>query len=319
MTMATLETLGPIERALVLRAVPLLSGMPAGQLTALAQLAVERGARAGEVLQAAGRGVRAMAVLLDGRVRLERDGRHVGQLEAPDTLGLLELLAEQPAPATIVAATPVALLAIDAAIWWDVLEEDLSLLVQLRHTLGRALAAADAAQGAYDLAAPPASGAGDPAAAAPPSDLVDRLNCLHHVPMLRPFGVAVLAELLRDEDERRLAAGEALLRAGEAARELVIIADGAVDCRAPGAAPTRVGAGAVLGANAALCGLPHAYDAVVAAPGSAIAIDAARLWDVAEDHFHVARALLAQAALQALTRAAPVAAGATALPEGSTP
>jgi len=301
MTMAAVQTIGPIERAVLLRALPIFDGVRTGQLAALAQLTDERTAYAGQVLLAAGARVPGLAVLIDGAARVERNGSPPARVEAPYGLGVPELLAGRRSDTTITAETPATILAIDAAVWWDVLEEDFSLVVHVRRSLGRAHALQAAACGAYDVTPPeaPIAAALKPATDVP--EMVDRLLHLHRVAALRPFGVAVLAALLGGETERRVASGDALFRAGDEASHVLVVAGGEVECTAPdGTTPLRVGPGAMLGENTALTGLVHAHDAVAVSDAMVLAIDAHRLWDVAEDHFHVARALLAQAARRLL-------------------
>ncbi|MDX2171212.1 MAG: cyclic nucleotide-binding domain-containing protein [Deltaproteobacteria bacterium] len=287
-----LQTIGPMERAVHLRALPLFDALRMAQVVGLAQLAEERGAAAGEVLQERGRPLRGLAVLLDGAVRVEAAGAAPVRVEAPHPLGVLELLADRPSAARLVAERAVTLLRIDAARWWDVLEEQFALVIQLRAALGRALAARQP----IDVVAGPDSGG--EAAARAPHDSVGRLLRLHRVPLLRPFGVAVLDALVRGGAvEHEIADRTRLLRAGEAADHFLVLTAGAA---AATGARAPVGPGAVLGANAALSGLPHAHDVDAVGATRAIGVDVRRLWDLAEDHFHVARALLAYAARRLL-------------------
>jgi CRP-like cAMP-binding protein len=307
-------TIGPMERAVQLRSLPLFDAMRTAQVVGLAQLAEERQVFAGAVLQERGRAVRALVVLLEGAVRVERAGVAPALVEPPHPFGVLEMLADQPSPTRLVAARPVSLLAIDAARWWDVLEEEFAIVMQLRAALGRALATRQP----IDLL--PGDSLAD-AAGESRQDTVGLLLRLHRVALLRPFGVAVLDALVRGgAPQREYAAGAALFSPGDSAEQLLVLTRGEVACRAGGTACETARPGAVLGANAALSGLAHTHEAHAVAPTAAIAIDARRIWDLAEDHFHVARALLAHAArrLVALdTGPVPVTVPATARTEES--
>ncbi len=297
--MALVQTTGPLERALLLRALPLFSAMRTAQLAALARVADESQVRPGTVLQAGNQPPRALQVLLDGAVRLARGAGGATRLDAPAALGLLDLLAERTGGLTIIADTSATLLTIDSALWWDVLEDDFALVMRLRAALGRTLAWHAAAQRAYDVA--PGPSPRPDAAAGPPADAVDLLLRLHRMPLLTPFGVAVLAALVRSADGPRYAApGTVLVQAGARATHLLVLLDGAAECRAIGAPPVRVERGTVLGENAALSELPQAHTAVAVTPVVVLELEAQRVWDVAEDHFHVARALLARAACRLL-------------------
>jgi CRP-like cAMP-binding protein len=252
------------------------------------------------VLQAEGRRVRAVRLLTSGGVRLRRGAQHVGRLDAPAPLGLLELLAGLAAGSTAVADEPTTSLLIDDAALLDVLEDDIGLVIHLRTALGRLLAAREAELGAPSLAAPALPAAPE---APPPSEpsFVDRLLWLQRAPALRRLGVAVLAAMLRDARDVRLAAGDTLFEAGTTATELYVVTHGTLEGRAAAdASPLRIGAGAILAENAALAGVPHAFTAVATAPALLLAISGHAFWDIAEDHIDVGQATLAACARRLL-------------------
>lgn len=291
--MRTPDTIGPVERALWLRSVPPFTGLRARPLAALARLTREEIVRAGRPVQPPGRVSRTLRVLLEGRLRLSGDRGADVVLEAPRAVGLVELLAGRALRSGLVAERDAIILAVDGPALLDLLEEEPLLVPPLRQALGRALAAAQAERG--DWAPEPAR---EPPPA-PPRDLtrfVERMLALHAVPMLRAFGVAVLATLLRDEPARRIAAGETIAAAGDVADRLIVIADGAAIGTAPDGTTFRVGAGSMLGDNEALSGLPLACTVRAETPATVIALAARQIWDAAEDHAHVARALLGAAA-----------------------
>lgn len=287
--MTTPETIGPVERTLWLRGVAPFTGLRARLLAALAQLMREEIVRAGHPVRPVGRVSRSVRLLMDGRLEIQGEGGARGELEAPQVIGLTELLAGRERRAGLVAATDVTILTISGAAFFDLLEEEFALVLQLRQALGQAIAAAQEAR--HDWAPEPVLDL--PAAPHPELErFVDRMLALHAVPMLRAFGVAVLAALLRDEPARRLQAGATLFAAGDAAERLIVISEGTVVGTAPDGATFRAGAGAILGDNEALTGLPHACTVRCETPVAVIALDAREIWDAAEDHFHVARALL---------------------------
>jgi CRP-like cAMP-binding protein len=299
MTADVLTTVGPMERALALRSLPLFRSLHGRELAMLAQLVREQVTPAGTVLHPAGEPVRAVHLLIEGRVGEEQDGRVVARREAPEAIGLVELLAGAPAHATATAETRITTLVIDRAALLDVLEEQFPLLLQLRAVLGREVAARQVELGRYDGPAPATTEELSRLPDAP--DLVDCLLCLRRAPELRSLGVAVLAALVRDERAIRLPAGERIFAAGEEARRFTVVAEGAVVCTPPEpAASFRAGPGDLIGHNAALTGLPYAYGAVTETPVATIGIDAQLFWDVAEDHFQVALTALSMCAARLL-------------------
>jgi CRP-like cAMP-binding protein len=295
-----IPTVGPVERTLALRSLPLFRGLPARELSALAQLLHEQVVPRGQLLHRAGSHVQALHLLTDGRVRLQHDATPAAILEAPQALGFVELLAGEPARVTAVAESIVTALVIDRGALLDVLEDQFSLVLHLRTALGRQIAARQTELGRYEL---PRTGA--PIAPArigsAPLDLVESLLRLEQVPELRTFGVAVLAALVGEEPTVSFTAGERLFDAGAEATRLIVLVEGDVVCTAADNAATfRAGPGDVLGRDAVLGGLEHPYSAVAETAGIAIPIDAQRFWDLAEDNFHVALAALSMSACRLL-------------------
>jgi len=307
--MTTPETIGPVERALWLRAVWPFTSLRARPLAALARLMREDVVPAGGAIVPVGRGARSVRLLVEGRLRARGTGEANDVLEAPQVIGLTEMLAGRELRVALAAETDATILTIPGAAFLDLLEEEFVLVQQIRQAFGRAVADAQEARGDWVPDELPE------ASSAPHPDLerfVDRMLALHRVPMLRECGVAVLATLLRDEPVRQLAAGDTLFAAGSAAERIAVIADGAVVGTAASGATFRAGPGTMLGDNEALTGVPYAYTAVCEAPAAVIALDPRDIWDAADDHFHVARAVLAASARRLLRlQGRPVAALAT--------
>jgi CRP-like cAMP-binding protein len=297
---AGLATVGPVERALALRSLPLFRGLPARQIALLAQLAREYGAPRNTVLHIAGQPVRAVYLLIEGRLRQLRDGTVLAPLEAPGALGLMEVLSGEAARTSAIAETDVTALVIDTAALLDVLEDHFPLLLHLCGVFGGQITDLETQLGWYEtVTADPSGMPADP----PPDglDLVDSLMHLQRVADLRPLGVVVLAGLLRDAQSLRLEAGGELFAAGARAERLIVLVRGEVTCT-PAAPhrPFRIGPGQILGRDAALAGLPYSYRAVARTAVVAIGIDARVFWDLAEDHFHVGLAALAMGARRVL-------------------
>jgi CRP-like cAMP-binding protein len=291
------QTIGPVERALWLRSAPPFTGLRARLLAALAQLTHEDLVRAGRSVRPLGRVSRSVRFLMDGRLRAHVEGGATQVLEAPQVIGLTELLAGRDLRAGLTADTDVTILTVGGAQMIDLLEEEFTLVTQVRRGLGRALAAAQAARADW---APEAAAAPPPAPHPDLDQFVDRMLALHNVPLLRRFGVAVLATLLRDEAACRLAAGDIIFRCGDAADRLVVIGDGRVVGTMPDGRTFGAGPGVLLGDNEALTALPYACTVAAETAATIIALDPRVIWDAAEDHFHVARALLGDCARRLL-------------------
>jgi CRP-like cAMP-binding protein len=108
--------------------------------------------------------------------------------------------------------------------------------------------------------------------------------------VFRGIPVNVLAHLIRGEPEIRVNAGETLWRDGDDGAQLLAIVSGRVECRGEGTRGAFVaGPRYVLGADAALGGVPYCYHAVAATPVVAIGVQASALTDLIEDHFELGR------------------------------
>ncbi|HSP99380.1 MAG TPA: cyclic nucleotide-binding domain-containing protein [Candidatus Dormibacteraeota bacterium] len=312
--MTSPQTIGPVERALWLRGVTPFTGLRARHLAALGQLMREEIVPAGQAVRPLGAPWHTVRLLAEGRLRASGEDGAALVVDAPQVIGLIEQLAGRELRARLVADSDVTILTIDRAAMLHLLEEEFAVVLQVRQALGRSLAAWQQQRGDWGPAVVPS------APAAPTADLdrfVERMLVLHRAPMLRAFGVAVLAGLLRDEPAQRLAAGDTLFAAGAAAERMFVVAEGRIEGMAPGGGSVRAEAGSVLGENEALIGMPYAYTAVCATPAAVLALDPRAIWDAAEDHFHVARALLAASARQLLRLEQRVVAGFDPPPDAS--
>lgn len=297
----SLPVVEPLQRALHLRSLELFGDLAARELAVFAGLMGERWLRRGEVLFVEGQRVQVLYLLVEGRVRLEQGGT-TRYVEAPEGVGLIELLARVEARSRAVAATNALALAIEGAALLEVLEDHFATFLQIRAALGlrvRDLYRRFGCREGSDSTAPPrpapplAPAAAEPAALA----MVDQLIRLHRVPELRDFGVGVLAALIRDGNAVRFGAGEGLWSDDDEAEFLAVVVDGTVRCSGGDAIGRfRVGPGAVLGLPAAFGGTRHLYAAVAETAVVVIRVDVPVLLDVAEDHFHVATSMLAHSA-----------------------
>jgi len=284
----------PLQRALHLRSLDLFGDLGAHELALLASVMRERWLRRGDVLHPDGQWVEAAHVLVEGRVRLEETGQVRARIEAPAGVGLVELLAQAESPTRAVADTKVLALAIDGSAFFDMLEDHFAIFLQMRSALGRQLYALQQHRLDPTWQPPSVTRKGPPPSAA--LELVDQLIWLHRAPELRSFGVGVLASLIRDRGEARLAAGEVLWEEGAEAQFFVLVVDGIVRYGDQPTDGVGAGPGTLLGLEAAFAGTPHTDRAVAETPVMAIRVEVPRLLDVAEDHFHVAAAMLAHSA-----------------------
>jgi len=102
------------DKVAVLRDVPLFADLDERSVQAVAILAHESAAKAGDVLMLEGEPGDAFYVIVDGTVRIERAGRQIRSLSAGGYLGEIALVDRRPRTATATCVTDVRLLTIRA-------------------------------------------------------------------------------------------------------------------------------------------------------------------------------------------------------------
>jgi CRP-like cAMP-binding protein len=129
----------------VLREVPLLSTLSRKHLDLIARHADEVAVDAGKVLARQGGLGQEFFVVLEGRARVERDGKVIARLGKGDVFGEMSLLDKKPRSATVVNETPVSVLVVAAASFSELLDSVPELRRKVLVTLCERLRAADKA------------------------------------------------------------------------------------------------------------------------------------------------------------------------------
>jgi CRP/FNR family transcriptional regulator, cyclic AMP receptor protein len=99
-------------KAELIKHVPLFAGCTKAELRQLAAIADELDLREGTVLTREGRTAHEFFVLIEGTVRVTKEGRTLANLGAGDWLGEIALLTKAPRTATVTATSPVRTLVI---------------------------------------------------------------------------------------------------------------------------------------------------------------------------------------------------------------
>ncbi len=100
------------EKLKLLSRVPLLAGLDRKDLEAVGRLADEVDLPEGRVVARQGTSGEEFFVIIDGTVRIERDGDHLRDLGPGDFFGELAMLGKVPRTATATAVTPCRLLVV---------------------------------------------------------------------------------------------------------------------------------------------------------------------------------------------------------------
>ena len=132
--------LGRNSKIDLLKKVPLFSGCSKAELGALALTADELDLRDGHVLTREGSAGREFFVLVDGTVRVTKNGDTVAELGAGDWFGEIALITQTPRTATVTATSPVRVLVITDRAFRHVVEEMPSIAIKVLHSVGERLA-----------------------------------------------------------------------------------------------------------------------------------------------------------------------------------
>ena len=133
------QRIGPQERLLLLKRLPIAEGLPAEGFVPLAQHAVERRFAAGATVVPAGALLPALFLVAEGRLQIERGGRPAASIGRGDVAGALEVIAHTPSAATIRAAADTLLLEIPADMLFDVYEDHFGIFMATVRNIAGAL------------------------------------------------------------------------------------------------------------------------------------------------------------------------------------
>jgi CRP/FNR family transcriptional regulator, cyclic AMP receptor protein len=123
------------EKVELLRNVPLFAACSTKELRRIAAIADELAFREGKILTKQGGPGREMFILLDGSVKVERNGVQINQLGPGDFLGEGALVLRKPRNATITATSPLRALVITDANFNELLLADGRISGKVHETL----------------------------------------------------------------------------------------------------------------------------------------------------------------------------------------
>lgn len=260
----TLAATPDLTRSMLhLRQVPVGAMLSPSVLRVLAGHLVARTFEPGEVVVRRGEPVDALHLLTDGALDLVRDGKKIGAVVAPQTLGFLGILARQDSPYDAVAAGEVSALELETDTLLEAMDDHFELLATTLKYLAERLYFEFQELPEKALGIPPMElGKAKPGAI----DLVDRVLFMRKMSGFATANVSALAGMARQMEETRIPAGTKLWSAGERAERVVFVVEGNVACKTPDGRAFRYGAGTGVGGIEVLAERPRWYDAVVETP-----------------------------------------------------
>jgi CRP-like cAMP-binding protein len=184
-------------------------------------------------------------LVTEGRLARLTGGERTGEIHPPESLGLLEVLAERPAGYDAVAESSVRALELSAGALASLLEDHYTLLVAtIRFVAARLL---------EQMRRLPEGALGLPAEKLPlvvpdrPLTMVEILFCLRRLSAFRTTNMNTLIAMAGPMRELRARAGSVLFEHGERAEQTYFVLDGWVACEATDGRRFRYGSSTALG------------------------------------------------------------------------
>ena len=292
------------EKMLHIRGIPVGAMLPAPVLRVIAAHLRERTFAKGSLLMRSGEPIDGLHMLTDGGVALTRAGTSLGDLDAPQTLGFLGILARQEGPYDATAKSEVRAFELETDTLLELFEDHFELLAATLRYLSERLY--------FDMQELPAQALGlPPTDMGPvpdrPLDLVERVMFLRTSSGLTQASVNALALMARQMSEVRVKPGSALWEVGDAADGVLFVVQGSVHCATEDGREFRYGPGTGVGGVESLAGKARWYRAVSETNVVALRGNTDQLMDIFEHQFRMAMdfmSMLARAEIGLLARRA---------------
>ena len=239
--------------------------------------------------------------IVSGAAKLTAPNATPWEFGDESVIGILDGLLERPYTRTAEATAPCRVISLAMSDYFDVLEDNFEYARRMivfgaaRHNEMAVTHAPDAVFAQEQATTPSSPLALDEAKL----NTIERLLALRATRFVSRAPIQALASLAQLARQRTFPSGTALFQIGDPANDLFVVVAGTVRVSRSSPAvdhsflPVRLVAGA-----AALGYEQHYYDAIAESDVTTLAIAKEDLFDVAEDHFGLARALFAYSSLE---------------------
>lgn len=295
---------GPLERVLLLRTLPILDGLGPVQLAAIAQHAQERFFEPHALLRTPEQAAGAIYLIVQGEVEVKREDGGVRKLGPGDAVGFVEMLSRTRRSLEARAVVHTIVLELDWDAQLDVCEEHFPVVMQyIGYLAGRTIEALRKQLGA--AANPPL--ASKSKGFKGNLNLVERVLVLSRSRDLSTGSLDALAELAHHVLDAQWAAGEPIWALDEPAAHFMLLTRGAVQCTTRSGEAFAYQTGEAVGMHEALQQSRRWYAAQSKTKTAALRIDLEPFVDILEDHFDLSLDFMAVLAanLIRLERAEP--------------
>jgi CRP-like cAMP-binding protein len=285
----SVHQVGPLERALFLKTLGTMQALQPAEIAVFAENARESRFKAGEALFRPGHRVCSYHVIAEGGARVEGGEYPVPEeIGARGAVGFLSMLGGREEGLEAIATEETLCLTFDDDAFFDILEDNFSILMSLVRNLAR-----------FTLSErrrmPPET------YLAPAEDVLsktvsDSIDLVERIALIRrpgsPFersSLEALARLARSTPEVRFAAGETVWRFGDVSDSAIILVAGTVACTTPnGRQLFRAGPGYPLGNLERFSGDPRWFTATAETDVLGLRGETETFFDLLEDHFDMA-------------------------------
>jgi CRP-like cAMP-binding protein len=281
---------GPLDRVLLLRTLPMLEGLGPVQLAAIAQHAEERHFARDSVLRLGNGDTEAIHVVMDGELSALGPDQREHRLQRGDAVGFVEMLSGSHETIVCRANVDTTTLALDWDAQIDVCEEHFAVVMQYIRYIARQCTARLAQR-------PQQSNVPVPVIAEQrfhaDMNLLERTLVLSRSKAFSSGCLDALAELAHHVTQEHWRAGESIWETGQTAGHFLLVAAGALRCTSEQTGTFLRHAGAPVGIHEALGREKRWHGATCEQDAVTIRIDVEPFMDILEDHFDLALDLLA--------------------------
>lgn len=276
-------------RVLHLRSIPVGASLPQSLLTRIAHALHDRHFAAGESLMREGEPIGGLHLLRHGRVALSRQGKPMGELAPPQSLGFLGIVAGADGTYDATCTEDTTTLELDTDALLGLIEDRFEFYyATLKYVAERLY---------YDMQDLPPAALGSAPDLAPtipdaPLDWVARMFVARTFSGFKNANVNSLARLARSNVELRYPAGAPIWRVGDRAENVLFMVAGTVRCTAASGKTFVYGPGFGVGGVDLVADKPRWYAAVAETPVLALAGRADGFVDLLEHDFTLAKGFL---------------------------
>ncbi len=295
--MSATRILDLTERMIYLRAIPVAAMLSPPVLKIVANQLRERQFREGEVLMREGGPISTLELLTEGSVTLVRKGIALGTLAAPQSLGLLGILARSEGTYDATAERETRTLTLDADEFIELLEEHPELLrATLQYLAERILH--EMQESSSETLTSRLEGEGPPLPEGRELDLVERIVWVRSRGAYTHANVNAVASMAKQFTQARYVAGEALWSLGAPADSSFWVLWGRISCVDALGKRWLAGPGSVLGGLEAIAGRRRWYGLTAETAVVGLKSPIASYLDLLDDDFALAQGFLATLAAQ---------------------